>query len=147
MNDKTKTCSVAECKHRIKARGLCSKHYQQERRKGGLDFLCISKKRRRKQCVINSCLCKQRTWGLCNRHYKILYRYRKKENIKCERCQTKIVYSSNFCKKHYDGTFRDNGSDSVLEITNEEMCRLTRKYDLAKGQVKQFFEECGERYG
>ena len=97
--DKAKTCSVKGCKKPARAKGLCSKHYQQKRynkldkkpaakktRKGKKKATRRAKPAKRKTkksnpgktCKMKGCSKKVYARGLCGRHFMAWVRSKKK---------------------------------------------------------------------
>jgi hypothetical protein len=108
---KTKICSIEGCGRTVQARGLCPKHYQEDRaRRNGAH-----------QCSAPSCTLLATLDGLCRNHYM---RRRRVENRAAEvagkRCGVEGCWraydAGGYCNTHYQRARQNDGDPGPAEI-------------------------------
>jgi len=136
-------CKVSICPNPLKARGYCGKHYQQLRRKGGVDFLnnqnAIRKYRpdTSRVCCLDFCHGTAKTYGLCNKHYLKLFRFRKEQGLFCSKCQNdRVVFSLGLCKRHCNQM--KGVCKPELMLTENERILLYKTYENEKKKNREF---------
>jgi len=108
------SCNIHGCPKPVRARGLCSLHYQRERRKKGTEFLqsfhAIARRKHDKSntCWLGFCMRKIHSMNLCRPHYLRLRRYRLSNEKWCSDCPNddkKCEYTDGLCAKHYSARY------------------------------------------
>jgi hypothetical protein len=96
-------CIVEGCDNKHLAKGYCSKHYMQIKRKGKI----IPDKNVTIGCIVEDCDNKHLAKGYCNKHYQQMRRLGKitpgrKGYSKCSVTGCDIIhYAKGYCNKHY----------------------------------------------
>lgn len=106
-----RTCSEGDCENKVQARGLCGKHYQQDRaRRNG------SKQCRRKKCTLLAVLD-----GLCRPHYDKRRRMDAEQELRdARRCChpdgcPRPYSAAGWCMMHYQRVMKDGDPGEVGE--------------------------------
>jgi hypothetical protein len=76
----TPSCSVADCPREVCARGFCSVHYKQARRRGELGL--APKPAYAPVCCVDGCDRPHEKRGYCGMHYRRLQRFGRLENVR-----------------------------------------------------------------
>ena len=97
-------CSREGCDRTVRAKGLCSKHYNREHR-SRLEPLMTA------VCQTRLCPRSVFSMSLCRKHYVQLTKYRKKLGQFCKRCpenDKKVIFTKDLCRTHYITAMRES---------------------------------------
>lgn len=130
-----RTCSLSDCDGKMKAKGLCWKHYQRQRRTSSVHLEYINKN---KPCSIPDCTEQAITRSMCAKHYS---RYMIKNgdvsdpNIPSTKGKTCVIHTcqepvrcKSLCNNHY-GNF--------VYYKSKHMVETVEQYIAIKNNEKQ----------
>lgn len=104
-----RVCSVEGCNGKVHGKGLCLKHYNQERRRDS------------KKCSIDGCDNKARRGGMCDKHYMQFSEPKDEKPTVCivEGCDCAKILAKGMCTKHYKQMYRHGKIIKTIYEPNE----------------------------
>lgn len=144
-----KKCLIEGCEQKVRAKGMCSKHYYRLKNTGSLETKrdTTTWKSSKGTCEFPGCKNKRKSSGLCNTHYKQKLKYGKpgstllsnKGVCSIEGCE-KGAYAKGMCTTHYLRNYKHGDPNVLIKGHNIGNCSVcNERIAKAKGM-------CGRCY-
>ena len=149
-----KICSVEDCSNKVRARGLCGKHYERWRNHGD-----VHKRFGRIEgapCAVEGCQRKVKSRGYCGMHYTRIMETGEPGEVESRRGGRECVVpgcdkpylASGYCSMHYWRwkKYGDAGEATPRRVANQGQCRVedcgleARSRFLCEKHLKRFYD-------
>ena len=146
ISRKNKTCKVSGCKEKVYARLLCTLHYMQARRTGGIEIRKTLNQRRGRpvRCSVADCFNPAIALNLCSKHYA---RYRQhgdplitKRHVSTARI---LPFTSPALLARALGVSRQRAHQLLNPIGHKARARVAKALEAGKLKQPSKCERCG----